>query len=309
VTPRPQDRSPALHAAALDRARRGEHDAAIAAIAAALVEDGGEAARAEAAGPLAAIAGLAERAGDLAAAERAITAALAQRPDFPDLHLRHARLLSRLDRRREARAAIERALARAPRFAEARLEHAMLDAREGRVGEALASLHALTRDCPVHEPRAFEQGVRKLEQANWDAADSLLRRALQVEDAELETALTEARADLAADRAGEAAARMRAQIARHPAYPDLHALLGAAELQRGHVDDAVAALARALELHPDFLEARALFAGALESMGLFAAAAEQASFVLERDPAHAGARAIESRWSGHRRRSRRLTAS
>ena len=161
----------------------------------------------------------------------------------------------------------------------------------------------------MHEPRVFEQGVRSLEQANWEAADSLLRRALQVADADLETALAESRADLEADRPDEAVAKMRAQIARHPAYPDLHARLGAAELQRGHVDDAIASLARALELQPDFLEARALFAQALESLGLFAAAAEQASLVLERDPAHAAAREIETRWAGRAPKPRRLTAS
>lgn len=309
MSPRPQGRSHSAHPDALERARRGERDTAIREIEKAVAADGGDSARAEAATTLASIATMAEQAGDVAGAERAMAAALALRPEFPDLHLRHARLLSRLGQRREARAAVERALARAPRFAEARLERAMIDAREGRVGEALDSLRSLTRECPVHEPRAFEQGVRNLEQANWDAADSLLRRALQVEDGELDGALAAARADLEAERPEEAVARMRAQIARHPAYPDLHALLGAAELKRGHLDDAIASLARALELHPDFLEARALFAQALEALGLFAAAAEQASLVLERDAAHAGARAIRDRWAGRAPKPRRLTAS
>jgi tetratricopeptide (TPR) repeat protein len=309
MSPRPAPESHAPHAAALARALAGDRDTAIAEIEREVSAGAGPSDRAAAALALAEIASLAEQSADPAGAERALASALTFRGDFADLQLRHGRVLSRLGQRREARAAIERALAREPRYAEARLEHAMLDAREGRVGEALDALRRMGREMPIREPRAFDQGLRDLERASWDAADSLLRRALWVADPDFEAALAEARRELEANCIPEAANRVHALLAKHPAYPDLHALLGAAELRRGHVDDALSSLARALELNPDFVEARALFAQALEAMGAFGAAAEQAALVLEREPAHPAAFDIEQRWAGRRAGPRRLTPS
>ncbi|MEO5618130.1 MAG: tetratricopeptide repeat protein [Candidatus Eisenbacteria bacterium] len=309
MSPRRIPEPDAPHGAALARARAGERDAAIADIERAVDAGAGPSQRAAAALALAEVAALAEQGADLAGAERALASALTFRRDFADLQLRHGRVLSRLGASREARAAIERALAREPRYAEARLEHAMLDAREGRVGEALEALRRMSREIPVREPRTFDQGLRDLERANWDAADSLLRRALRVADPDLETALAEARRDLEGNRIPEVVKRVHSLLEKHPAYPDLHALLGAADLRRGHVDDAVSALARALELNPDFLEARALFAQALEAMGAFSAAAEQAALVLECEPGHPAALDIERRWAGRQVGPRRLTTS
>jgi len=309
VSPRPPADPPAPHAGALARARAGARDEAVAEIERTASRGAPESERTAAALALAEIAALAEQDQDLAGSERALASALAYRRDFADLQLRHGRVLARLGQRREARAAIERAIAREPRYAEARLEHAMLEAREGRVGEALEALRQMARELPVREPGVFDQGLKDLERAHWDAADSLLRRALTEGDPGFEAEIAEARRDLAENRVDDAVRRVHALLDRHPAYPDLHALIGAADLRRGHVDDAASSLGRALELNPDFLEARALFAQALEAMGAFSAAAEQAALVLEREPAHSAALDIERRWASRRRGPRRLTPS
>jgi Tfp pilus assembly protein PilF len=87
-------------------------------------------------------------------------------------------------------------------------------------------------------------------------------------------------------------------IADHPAYPDLHARLGRAELQQGSWDDAAASFGRALELNPSFHDARVGLATALEALGMRAQAVDQLALVLEREPAHAQAGDLHARWGG-----------
>ena len=84
--------------------------------------DAREAKAPEAANALGEIATLAEAAGDRGAAERALDAALALRPRYPDLHYRRACLLLRGQRWADARRALEAALIINPRYLAARLD-------------------------------------------------------------------------------------------------------------------------------------------------------------------------------------------
>jgi len=250
---------------------------------------------------LAQIGRLAESAGDLRSAERALDLALGVRGRHADLHFRRACVLLRLKRRPEARAALERALEINPRYAAARLERALLDAREGLLGEALEALRQLSRDCEVEEAAAFQQGIRRLEQADWEEAQVLLQRALHLSDPALREQLQRFHALMEQGDAARAMQALREAIAECPTYPDLHALLGRAELQQGHCDDAVASLGRALELNPDYHDARVDLACALESLGMRSQAAEQVALVLESDQDHARALELHARWSAPRR--------
>ena len=88
----------------------------------------------------------------------------------------------------------------------------------------------------------------------------------------------------------------------------IHALLGTVELEEGQVDDAIATLGRALELHPDYHAARVLLARALEASGDRAQAEEQVTLVLDADPQNPAALELAERWSRlHRRRDRSAT--
>ena len=103
------------------------------------------------------------------------------------------------------------------------------------------------------------------------------------------------------DHAGALAA-LREAILVHPGYPDLHAVLGTCELEAGLLDDALASLARALELNPDYHGARVQLARVLEALGELEQARDQVALVLTADPDHPQAGELAARWT--RRRGR-----
>ena len=271
-------------------------------------ETGGQRAVA-AAEALAHVACLAEAAGDLAQGERALERALELRPDYPDFHYRRARLLARLQRRPEARRALDRALALNPRYTAARLERALLDAAEGFIGESLEALRALERDSVVERPVDFQQGLESLERADWEEAGALFTRALELGEPAGGDVLERARALLEEGAPERAAEALRALLPEREGWPDVHHLLGSAELRQGHYDDALASLARALELNPDFHAARVQFALALEATGAVAQAGEQAALVLQCDPAHPQALELQRRLESVGRRHGRVKSS
>ncbi|HEY6866069.1 MAG TPA: tetratricopeptide repeat protein, partial [Candidatus Eisenbacteria bacterium] len=268
MSPRPEDPPPPEFEVPLRLAREGLRDEAVAWILHAYRErKDHEPAGDAVAGALARVARMGEEAGDGTGAERAVDAALEVRPAFPDLHFLRARILLTAGRRAEARAALDAALELHPGYVAARVERALLDAREGLIGESLEALRALARECRVAEPRAFERGLACLEEADWQEAGVHLGRALQLSDPVLEARLERIRALIERGEAAAAAALVREALAARPGYPDLYFLLGSAELRQGHLDDAMASLARALELHPDFHAARIEFARALHALG------------------------------------------
>jgi len=246
---------------------------------------------------LAEIARLAEQADALAIAVRAVEGALAVRPHFADLHFHRARLLIASHRRAEAREALESALRINPRYVAARVELALLDARDGLVGDALQALSSIKDDTRLDDAGAFQQGMRSLERADWDEADSLLKRALNLSDPALKSKLAEVHENLEAGEADRAAQSLRKILERTPAYPDLHDLLGMAELRLGHYDDALNSFARALELQPDFHAARVHLAQALEGLGQVNEAKAQLGMALEADPGNVQARKLADRWA------------
>jgi tetratricopeptide (TPR) repeat protein len=254
---------------------------------------------------LAHVARLAEVAGETAQAAAAAEAALRLQPNYPDLHLRKARLLLALQRRAEARSALEQALALNPRYTAARLERALLDAADGYIGEALDALRALGRDTSIEKPGMFQEGLESLEQADWEDAGTLITRALALDEPPDGSALEQARGLLEAGEAVRAAELLEAALPGRESWPDLHYLLGSADLQIGHFDDALASLARALELNPDFHAARLQFARALEAVGALAQAADQVAVVLARDPTHPQALELHERWTSRGRQRAR----
>lgn len=232
---------------------------------------------------------VAEGAGDLPAAERAFALATRLRPKFADLQYQYGCVLARLDRRDDARRAYDRALAINPRYMAARLDRAMLDAREGLVGEALDALAALGREAKVEDREVFEQGIRHVQRADWDGAEALIRRGLNLVAPELQRRLERVQTALRDGDATLAARTLREILPRYETYPDLHDLLGLAELRLAHYDDALMCFARALELNPNFHSARAHMAGALDALGQTDEARAQIEVVLRHDPANADA--------------------
>lgn len=308
MSPRPLRRTHDFEAC-VELARAGQHRAAVERLRRAL---GAEPLHAElrsaAVDALGRMSRLAESAGDLAGAAEALEEASRIAPKFADLHYGLGRLRIAQRDLGAARDSLEAALRINPSYVAARVEMALLDASQGRLGEAIETLRRLDLERAAHEPRLFRRGIQSLEHADWQEAGSLLRQALHLDQPGLNERLEEVRARMSrGDRAG-AARSIREALAEHPAYADLHCLLGIAELEEGHLDDAIATLARALELHPDFHAARVQLARALEAAGDLAQAEAQVELVLEADPENPQAVELAERWSRlHSRRRRAAT--
>jgi len=301
MTPRPREpESPPIEQS-LELAREGRHAEALAGLTTLLEKSGLHVQhRSTAAGALGRIARMAEATGDLASAEQALSQALHIAPNFPDLHFQLACVRLRGQQRPAARRSLEAALKINPKYVAARVELALLDAREGLLGEALETFRSLGEHHAVSEPRAFQQGLKSLERADWDEAG-----ALQVNDTRIEDSVHEYRALMAQGRPDHAVQLLRETVKRHEGYADLHCLLGQAELEAGHCDDAVASFARALELHPDYHAARIEFARALEALGDLTQGLEQVALVLQADPDHPQALQMHARWTRRQTRRRR----
>lgn len=265
--------------------------------------------RGAAAQALTRIARIAQDAGERDHATAALEEAVRIAPRFADVHYRLALLRLAAQRTVEARRSLEEALRINPRYVAARVEVALLDAREGRLGEALETLRRLGADHSPEEPRLFGRGLESLEHADWEEAGSLLKQALRLDQPGVNQVIEEFHALMRrGDRAG-AAGRVREAMRQHPGYADLHHLLGIAELEEGHLDDAVSSLARALELHPDYHAARVELARALEALGDLAQAEEQVAWVLQADPGHPRALELAERWQRRARRGQRAGAA
>lgn len=262
----------------------------------------GAAMRRDGAAALQLVARRAAAAGDPALSEHALREAIALCPEHADLQLLHARTLMALGRPRDARLAVDAALSLNPAYAAARLERALLDAREGRLGEARDEVRSLAQGDAVADPVALAHGMRALDRAEWEEAGTLLRRALRLGDPDLDERLDRVRDLMGREALPAAADLLRGALATRARYPDLHALLGTIELRQGHWDDAVASLARALELHPDYHDARIELAIAFEGLGLRAQAMDQLALVLEHEPDHARALELHQRWTANHAR-------
>ena len=244
----------------------------------------------------------AQSAGDLTIATAAMELAVKHAPSYADLRLQYALVLLAHQQKREARRELEKALELNADYTAARVELALLDAREGLIGESLASLRELEQSQLVEEPATFRQGLESLQHADWDEAGSLLRRGLRLTDPVLDDVFESFHGAMDDGDPVRAASLVRDVLPRFEGYPDLHFLLGSAELRSGHLDDAIAAFSRALELNPDFHVARIELARALEALGQVSQARDQLSLVLEACPDEPQALELHARWASRRRR-------
>ena len=300
MSPRPMPSDGEAFEPALERARQGHPREAIDAIVIEARESGGVPAAVIALTTVARLAG----SSDPEAGERALLEAIALAPRYPDLHYRLAGLRLRARRHAEARESLDQALRLNPNYVAARVERALLDAREGRLAEALETLRRMSGDAAVEEPWTFGRGLESLEHAEWDEAGTLLRSALHLDDPGMAGLIADYHDLMKRGERAEAARRVRAALREHEAYADLHYLLGTAELEESHLDDAIASLARALEIHPDFHAARLQLARALEAQGDRARAEDEVALVLGAEPGHPLALEFEARWK-RRARGRR----
>ncbi len=224
--------------------------------------------------------------GDVAEAIVLLEQAVVEAPRFPDLHHRLGVLRLRGRDTRGARAAFEQAVRLAPGYAAPRLELALLEAREGRLGDSLDLLRRLAEGKAARGRDEFERGLEHLAEADWEAGGEALRRAFEVAGDDVDARLREIAARLADGRSGEALALARAVLAGHPQFPDAHLALALVRRERGEWDDGAESCGRALELNPEFHEARVYLAEALFRRGHYGEADAQLAWVLTATPRH-----------------------
>ncbi len=301
MSPRPTDsKTPDLqHVKQL--ATQGRIDAALERLDLLLGPRPAESSRHAAVSLLRALAREAQAAGNLSATILLLDTAVRLAPTFADLQYQHGTALLLRQQRTEARHAFERALKINPDYLAPRIELALLDARDGMLGDSLDALRAIANDPRLVEPAAFRHGMQRLQQADWDEAGSLLRRALRLSDPALDVLFERYHAFMDGGQPERAAQVVREVLPRFDGYPDLHFLLGSAELREGHFDDAIVSFARALELNPGFHAARLEMARSLEAIGQVDQARDQVAFVLEARPDDPLALEMHARWSGSRR--------
>lgn len=305
MSPRPLPSSGSFEAF-VDLAKGGQHLQALERLARALADQPLHAqVRGAAVEALSRIGRMAEAASDLGSAVRALEEAARIAPRYADVHYQLARLQIQSRQTAAARKSLASALRINPGYVAARVELALLDAREGQLGEAIETLRHLDLGRSPHEPRLFHRGIESLEHADWQQAESLLRQALHLDEPGLSETLEEVRTRMNRGDRASAARLIRETLVKHPGYVDLHCLLGIAELEDGHLDDAIATLAHTLELHPDYHAARVQLARALEASGDLAQAEEQVALVLEVDPQNPQALELSERWGRWHRRRRR----
>lgn len=251
----------------------------------------------------------AQGAGDLMTAAAAMKLAVRHAPGFADLRFQFGLVLLAHQQRREARRELEKAIEINPEYAAARVELALLDAREGLIGESLEALRSLEVESEVHEPGTFRAGLRSLQRADWDEAGSLIRRGLRLSEPLLDDVFESYHACMDDGDPVGAVRVVLNVLPRFEGYPDLHFLIGSAELRAGHGDDAIAAFARALELNPDFHVARIEMARALESIGQISQARDQLTQVLEVCPGEPQALELNARWGSRKRAAGSRTSS
>jgi tetratricopeptide (TPR) repeat protein len=143
--------------------------------------------------------------------------------------------------------------------------------------------------------------LRSLERAEWAEADAQFRHALDITDPVLKREIEQFHDLRREGSPARAALRLQELLSRHAGYPDLHYLLGLAELEMGFFDDALSSFARALELNPDFHAARLQLARALNGLGERVQALEQVALVLQREPDHALALELQEAWASRAR--------
>lgn len=253
--------------------------------------------RAAVAATLAEIAQRAVAANAIDEAEQCLRAALRQRADFADLRHRLAGLLESQQRFEEARVELVEALRINPGYVAARVSLALLDARMGQLGEAMDALRRLEQNRRPAEADSFDRGLRSMQAADWEEAESLLRRAYGLSEGSLDDAIARFMRQAQGGNLAEARAIARELVGVHPDYPDVHYLLGRVELELGNAAEAMGSLAQALELNPDFHMARLELARALDALGQPAMAQDMVNAVLQRDPQNPAALGLSARWA------------
>ena len=232
---------------------------------------------------------------DVTGALSALERAAVLRPHYADVQLGLGRLYERADHVQRARAAYERALEINPRFFEARLSLARLLVHLDAGDAALRHLQEAARSGPELAAGTLRQ---LLDSVPSDAPSGEVRPRLEAlfdsllagPPSSVAAGLEVARTALRGGDNRRAIAALKQLLELHPAFPDLHNLLGVAYHNEEMTDDAIEEFETALRLNARYTDARLNLGMALVERGRDAEALRHLHRVAEAQPDNAVSR-------------------
>jgi tetratricopeptide (TPR) repeat protein len=192
--------------------------------------------------------------GDLAAAEKSLTAILRTSPSHTEAVFLHAQVLRKLKRFGEAQAALSRALSEGlPKDDEVHRESALIGAGVN-FRNSEASLRKLLHDSPtdLEVMQALAKGC--VSQMRWDDAEQAYTDWLQIEPENLDALLGRGQARLRNERWKEAASDFQAMLRQAPEHFHARLLLADCFLSESRLAEAEPELLACRQLRPDRAE-------------------------------------------------------
>ena len=179
-----------------------------------------------------------------------------------------------------------------PRAAEVHFELGLALADSGKLQAGIASLQRATVLAPshVHAWRALGDHLMLA----GDEAGAGTAYARHIKACTRNPQLLEAAAALCDNRLAVAERLMRPYLKEHPTDVAAIRMLAETGARLGRLDDAEALLARALQLAPDFIEARHNYAVILHRQNKLAEAMAQVDLLLAREPRNPGYRGLKA---------------
>lgn len=213
-------------------------------------------------------------------------AAIAIRPDYPDLFVLSARALLGAGELKQAYGALDRALSLNPRYAEAAYLQGVVLFAMGEHDMGLSEMRAAMENNPRFAGDAFESGRRSHETGNAaQAVEGFLTYTARIVDE------ANARANygdllVREQKFDEAAEAYSAAIAIQPRYPDIRCKYGQTLLELDRVEEAEAEFRAALEVNGRYAEAHAQLGIALKRQNKIDEAREHFLRAYDIDPHH-----------------------
>ncbi len=148
----------------------------------------------------------------------------------------------------------------APRFADGYLFHATARVNQGDASGAEADLNQLRLIAPERAIGYMKLGQLRLVQKRWNEAEAFFREALSADPNSVDAIQGLVSLDLRLNKPADALRLIQAQLERNPADAGLYLLQGEALLHNKQLDEAEKALARAVEIDKQNVNAFVLLA-------------------------------------------------
>lgn len=189
-------------------------------------------------------------------------------------------------------------LALAPGFTAARMNLGLLQASTGQLDEAEKQLKQVTVETPQDVDGWSNLGALYLGQKRPKEARPALERARSLAPEEPDTIAAVALVDLAEGRVETAIAGLKSAVSKAPNDPGLQFQLAGAESQLPNLPNAERALRKALELAPEFVDARVQLIAVLKAEAKFDPALQELSALERLAPGHADLAALRAGLQG-----------